>query len=95
MPNTAIAISTQIQKIIMCRPWMSRLSSVTPTGMLISHAASAAPVGSNAAAASEPAAAYFTIFIGPNAPKCFVLPAPALEVPTLRAAHAVQRRANS
>src|SRR5690606_19757754 len=32
-----------------------------------------------------PAAAYFTIFIGPNAPKCFVLPRPRPVFPHLEA----------
>src|SRR4026209_1314061 len=57
-PNTAIAITTQTHRISMCRAWMRRLSSVTPTGMFSSQAANAA-AGKLARIA---ASAHLTIF---------------------------------
>src|SRR3954462_5215076 len=41
-PNTATAMTTHTHRISMCRAWMRRLSSVTPTGMFSSQAANAA-----------------------------------------------------
>ena len=42
-PKTTAPMAQQIQKISMCRPWTSRLTSVTPSGMFSSSQPAQAP----------------------------------------------------